>query len=111
MFLYDFIQIDRPFEEVRARLLEARPEWLRRLASQAEAEGGSHLVRVGLDGGARGVSKEVELELGEPYQRETMAALPIWWRATGVPGLFPSLKGDLEIARLGSAPTVAGHGR
>jgi hypothetical protein len=45
------------------------------------------------------------LELGEPYERENLVTFPLRWEATGARGLFPVLRGELELAGLGSDRT------
>jgi hypothetical protein len=106
MFVYDFIQLALPFEVVSASLLDGAGRWLSSLATQACAEGEGQLVDIGIASErARILNKLVRVELGEPYERDRLLTVPMSWRATGLPTLFPSLDADLEIARLSERRT------
>ena len=107
MLLYDFFQLDRPFEDV-AGLLADGESWLGPLADEATADGRVLQVRIGLSDGPWGPGKQFVVKLGEPYERDGMIAIPMRWEATGPKGLFPLLTGDLEIVRLGPDCTHVG---
>jgi hypothetical protein len=46
------------------------------------------------------LGKTVKLEVGEPLKRDEVTVVPLTWRATATPGLFPVMSADLEIAPL-----------
>jgi hypothetical protein len=100
VLLYDFFQLDRPFDEV-ARLLADGEAWLGPLADRATADGRELQVRIGLSDGPWAPGKQFRVRLGERYERDGMIGIPMRWEATGPKGLFPLLDGDLEIVRLG----------
>ena len=100
MLLYDFFQLDRPFDDV-APVLAGGESWLGPLADEATADGRALQVRIGLSDGPWSPGKQFRVTLGEPYERDGMIAVPMRWEATGPKGLFPLLTGDLEIVRLG----------
>jgi hypothetical protein len=105
MFVYDFIQLDVPFEEVRRRLVDGERPWLAPLAAAAFHEGEATVVSLGLDGAQIPLDKQVAVDLDAPLDQEDFVAIPIRWRATGPAGLFPALDGHLEASRMGDSRT------
>lgn len=105
-FVHDFTHVALGFDDVRARLLEAGGKWIAPLADAAYVEGEELRIRIGPgDGSVHLVTKEVALELGEPYERQDLFVVPLRWSATGTPGLFPSMDADLECAPFGANVT------
>jgi hypothetical protein len=106
MFIYDFIQVDVPFADVRDHLLHGGGAWLSQLATAA-CEGEQYpaariSVRPAED---LPVSKQVVVEIDEPYENDGLVRVPFRWRATGPSALFPTLEGDIELAHLGHCRT------
>lgn len=98
MFVYDFIQIERPFAEVCERALRDGGRWLDGPANDAYRDGERLRLRVGPQGIEQLVGKEVTVELGTPRRSGATLVIPLCWRATHVPALFPELDGELTIA-------------
>lgn len=107
MFIYYFAQLGRPFEKVEdrvCRLLRDLTGW----ADAAYRDGEEIRARVGV-GGKRGViAKTVTLDVGRPVRTPHQTMIPLSWRATGAPGLFPQMNADLTVARLGPDMTQIG---
>lgn len=103
MLVHDFAYIDSPAEEVRARLLDGA--WLGRHATHAAHEGEELRVRLGPHGASGRVAKEIVVTVGDPLNRDVATVIPLTWRATGAPVLFPVFHGDLEVAALGESRT------
>lgn len=101
IFVEDFIDVALPLEAIRGRC--ARPGvWFTDLASAAEVDGETLRLQIGPTWGGGRVTREVEVVLGATRERGEACVVPIAWQASGMPGLFPVLEGDLELARLGS---------
>jgi hypothetical protein len=105
MFARYFVELARPFEVVKARLLDDPDGWIPGLLEDAEDRGHHLLAEVGLGSEGRRIDKKVEIEIGAPQGTDSVSALPLSWRATGAQWLFPQLDGDIEVAALGSART------
>lgn len=99
MFVHDFIQLAVPYGLAKTRLLNGASWWLDSLATEACSDGEGHLVDIGVASPYAGVVKQVHVELGSSDEREGLVTVPLQWRATGCPALFPSLDGELQIAR------------
>lgn len=104
MFVYDFVQLDCPFETVRQHV-ERGGRWLEPLAADAYADAEELLVRIGPVNKPKVLTKEVRVSLGPVRTRADGIVLPFRVEATGFPGLFPILDAHLEIAPLGSSMT------
>lgn len=103
--------VNRPYEAVRDALSED-PRKVFRAATRAAVSRADDLaaalkVRIaGIDVGA-----DVDIEVGESREEPAHArvpaktVLPIVWRAADRPGLFPSMKGQLEIYALTATET------
>jgi hypothetical protein len=114
VFIQDFADISRPLGEVRA-LAGIGPSqgegavggtsddvaWLAALATAAEEDGESLLLRLGPAWAAGHLSRRVRLRLGAVRERGDGLAYSIRWEAAEHPSLFPVLEGDLELAPLG----------
>ncbi len=105
MFVRAVAEIDASFREVEDGLLRDPAEWVPGLAAGADDRGERLLAEVGFGGTAFRMDKRVEVRLSEPVRFPAKVVLPLSWRATGAPGLFPALDGDLELAPLGPART------
>jgi hypothetical protein len=104
MFARYFVELATPAAEVE-RVLGADPHgWLPGLAGEATHRGDLLLAEVGF-GEAIRVKREVIVELGLPVHSSSKTVLPIRWQASELPGLFPALDADLEVAPLGPGRT------
>jgi len=100
MLLHDFAYVSRPIAEVRDLILTDHGSWMSPLAEAAAVEGEQLRVRVGPVQALPMLAKTVRVELGEAIANGEVTIVPLTWRATGVPGLFPALTADLELAPL-----------
>jgi len=96
---YAFVHV--PAELLCARIAADHGRWLSPLADAAVADGEALHVRVGPIDSLPLLSKTVTLDAGEAIQRNEVTVVPITWRASGSPGLFPGLEADLEVASIG----------
>lgn len=103
--IHDFVYVRVPKETVCRRLDARSGAWLGPFAAGALDDGERLLVRLGpfTAGGTWG--KTVEVTTGPPVERGEVTLIPISWRATGTPHLFPVMAADLEIAPLGAELT------
>lgn len=112
MLLHDFAYVPVSAEEVCQRVLAADNEWLAPLAAAAMGEGEALRMRVGPMSAMPMLGKTVRCEIGEALTRGDVTVVPLTWRATSAPGLFPVLSADLEVAPLDSHLTqLTIHGR
>jgi hypothetical protein len=100
MLLHDFAYVPVSAGQVCDRILADDHAWLSPLAADALGEGEALRLRVGPLGGLPMLSKTVSLEVGAPLRRGEVTVVPLTWKATAAPGLFPVLSADLEIAPL-----------
>jgi hypothetical protein len=100
MLLHDFAYVPVSAERVCARILADDGEWLAPLAAAAMSEGDALRLRIGPVGGLPVLGKTVQLHVGEPMRRDEVTVVPLTWRATAAPGLFPVMSADLEISPL-----------
>src|SRR5438132_10601857 len=94
VLIQDFIQVEKPFAEVRAAFV-ADPRAL--LASQADAayhEGEQLSIRLLPLTKHKRFGKRVVVDLGAPYERSGRLVLPIHWWAPGATRLYPRLEAD-----------------
>jgi hypothetical protein len=56
VFVYDFVQLEVSFEDVKRRLCRGEAQWLAPLAAAAYREGEATVVSLGLKAGARRLS-------------------------------------------------------
>ncbi len=119
MFVYYFVHLPHPREEVERALLDA-VEGLPALADVAYRKGEELRARIGVGRGP--LAKSVRLHVGAPHRGEAETAVPLTWEATGPSGLFPRMEADLVVAGLGAdltqlalrgsyQPPLAGLGR
>lgn len=106
MFVRYYLELDLPFEKVRAALFADPASWVPGIAREADDRSQRLMAEVGfdVDQGHR-IDKEVEIEVGEPYVLPAKALLPITWTARGAERVFPRLDADIEIASLGTSRT------
>lgn len=109
MFVTEEAALPLPYEAARKRLLAyLRADGLQASSTDAFETGRELLVRAGV--GA--VSKEVLVQLLQPYEQGASTIVPMRWVATGAAGtMFPQLDGNLELAPAGeeaSTLTLAG---
>lgn len=100
MFVRYYGMVERPFADVEAELI-ALGDALAASADAAYRLGEGLLVK--LRGG--GVAKTVLLDLHTPVRGEVATTVPMEWWATGTPGLFPRMDGELTVADMGVALT------
>ena len=101
MFVYYYVHVERPFEEVEPQLLRMLPG-LRGWAERAYRDGEHLYARIGTRKGK--IAKAVELTVGEPARGAIESWIPLEWEATGLPGLFPRMQADIVVASVG--PTL-----
>lgn len=104
MFIYYFVHLNRPFEEVRVQLLDVLGG-LDGMAAAAYRDGEEIRARIGVGGEPPLFAKTVRMEVGEPVGEEETMLLPILWEATGRPGLFPRMEAEVVLAALGPGLT------
>ena len=75
--------------------------WLAPLATAAEEDGEQLYFRIGPSWASGWAARKVVVTLGQPHQRGEGLVVPLSWRATDLPGLFPVLDGDIELLPLG----------
>ncbi|MHB1209436.1 MAG: hypothetical protein ACYC1I_06970 [Acidimicrobiales bacterium] len=100
IFIQDFADIERPFNEAQIRFSGAS-EWLSPLASEASEEGEALRMRIGPSWSAGLVTREVNVTLGPSRARGDTVSRSLAWRASELQSLFPLLEGDIELAPIG----------
>jgi hypothetical protein len=100
MLLHDFAYVPVSAERVCARLTAEDGEWLTPLAAAAMREGEALRLRIGPLGAVPMLAKTVCVEVGEPLKRDEVTVVPLTWKATATPGLFPVMSADLEVVAL-----------
>jgi len=99
IFIEDFIDVPLALEAIQGRFARAE-EWLTNMASAAEEDGETLRLRIGPSWAGGRVTREVAVTLGPPHVRGNARIVPLVWGATELPGMFPILNGDLELAPL-----------
>jgi hypothetical protein len=102
MFVYYYIHIDRPFEQVEPQLLRMLPG-LGGWAEKAYRDGEHLYARLGTRNGR--IAKTVEMTVGVPARGASESWIPVEWHATGMPSLFPRMQADIVVAAVGSTFT------
>jgi hypothetical protein len=100
MLLHDFAYVPVSAERVCDRIMAGDGEWLAPLAAAAMSEGEALRLRIGPLGPVPLLAKTVSLEVGEPLKRDEVTVVPLTWKATATPGLFPVMSADLEVVAL-----------
>jgi hypothetical protein len=73
----------------------------------ATADGSTGLARVGPLGPVRGLSRVVEVQIGDLARHGDSAQLALRWQAAGPGGgLFPALDADITVTRLDDEATM-----
>jgi hypothetical protein len=62
-------------------------------------------LRARVGPGLAGFAKAVRLEVGDPIVGPGDTLIPVSWVATGAPGLFPRLDGELVVSEVGDELT------
>jgi hypothetical protein len=101
MFVRYFAELGLPLEEVERAFLRSPEEWIPGLASDARARGELLLAEVGFGSPGLRLTKQVQIELGEPIRFPSRTVLPMTWRPATQEDLFPALDADVEVASLG----------
>ena len=97
MLVYDFVAVPLPFGDAEERLLHEL-EGLERCADSAYRDGETLGVRIGL---VVPLAKTVRLAHGAPVRATEQTTVPLTWRATGTPALFPVMEADLVLTAMG----------
>jgi len=99
MFTSQELIVDARFAAARARLARMVADGGLTEVSRDAYEGAlTRLIRVGPFGDTPGVSKQVQVRLIGPVQRDATTAVWLRWEATGpAGGLFPVLDADLLL--------------
>lgn len=100
MFTRYYVYLDHPFADVWAVVFaQPSPDIL----ALDGGDGEELLARVGIRLAGIPVYKHVKLQLGAPYviRRGAQAVLPVRWKPTGGPPLFPDMYGDLAFQPFG----------
>jgi hypothetical protein len=105
MLIHDFVQVDRDYDEIRARVLADPRALIAASAGSAYRYGERLSVRLTPLSNHPSLGKTVEVDLADPHEREDQLVLPMHWWAPGATRLYPHLDGDLEFAPLGSLST------
>jgi hypothetical protein len=104
MFARYFVEVPIDPLEVERSLTEASMPWLTRIAGEAHHRGDELLAEVGFGERIR-FARQVKLTLGAPIRAAEKTVIPLRWRPTNAPGLFPPLDADLEVAALAPGRT------
>lgn len=113
MFVREELRLPVEFAATRDRLSAAARSGTLLTAAQAASDGpgtsdsNTGLTRVGPLGPVRGLSRVVEVELGEIVDHQESAQLALRWDVAGPGGgLFPALDADITLARVGELATT-----
>ena len=75
-----------------------KPDWFSRFATEAEEDGEApYYFRAGPGGP---MTHKVRVTLGSPHNRGMAIVVPLSWEASNLPGLFPVLDGEMEVASI-----------
>jgi len=99
VFLEESVDVSCSFEAVRGRCL-GDENWFAPFAAAAKEDGEALYLRVGPSLANLQTTHEVRVTLGPPHSRGDAIVLSITWKAVVLPGLFPVLDGELEVAPL-----------
>ena len=104
MFVRYYVEVDRPFEDVRSILLNGPERWVPGLATESSRRAELLLAEVGFGASPR-LEKRVLVELKNPMEFPSRLLLPMEWRPVSAGNLFPTLDADIEVAPLGPKRT------
>lgn len=93
MFVDYSINLDLP-ERLVAELLMSHAAEMEGMGAAAYRRGEGLRSKVGPPGP---LAKEVVIALDKPFMSRHGAVVPVRWRATGTPALFPRLDGELSV--------------
>lgn len=99
MFARYFVELPIEPWRIERALTDAPAHWLTRIAVEAHHRGDTLLAEVGFGERVR-VARKVTLALGVPIHTAGKTVIPLGWKPTDAPGLFPALEADLEVAPL-----------
>jgi len=108
MFVRYFAVVGRAFDDVVADFEAGTDTWITTLAGAADDSGGRMLGEIGFEVASRRVTRQIDVELGDPVRQPRVILVPIEWRAAKAAALFPSLSGVIEIAGIEPATTQVG---
>lgn len=113
MFVREELQLKAAFLAARDRLADLARSGSLLTAAQAASsgegtsDGGTGLTRVGPLGPVRGLSRVVEVQLGELVAHDDSAQLALRWEVAGPGGgLFPALDADITLGRVDDQATT-----
>jgi hypothetical protein len=113
MFVREELPVPAEFPAARDRLAALAHSGSLLTAAQAASDGAgagdgsTGLARVGPLGPVRGLSRVVEVQLGELVAHEESAQLALRWDVAGPGGgLFPALDADITLARADDLTTT-----
>ena len=98
MFVYYYAIVPLPLAAVETRLAETDAE-LEGWADEAYRHGEEWAGKLRVEGPA-GAAKAVHFQLTPLTRTEKAVTLRMTWEATGTPGLFPQLDGDMTLSAL-----------
>jgi hypothetical protein len=99
VFLEESVDVSRSLEAVWGRFL-GDGSWFAPFATAAEEDGEALYFRAGPSWSGGQAARKVRVTLGSPRNRGMAIVVPISWKASTLPGLFPVLDGDLEVASI-----------
>jgi hypothetical protein len=107
MFAQHVVLLPHSFGTVERVLSDPQHPWT---AGLDGAGGAELLARVGVKLAGVPVYKHVKLELGQPLLRigSSRMLMPVGWRTSGGPPLFPILEGHLEVEGASPQQTTLG---
>lgn len=113
MFVREELRLNAAFVTARDRLAALAHSGSLLTAAQAASsgpdpgDGSAGLTRVGPLGPVRGLSRVVQVQLGELSAHEDSAHLALRWEADGPGGgFFPALDADITLARVDDQATT-----
>ena len=111
-FVQDFVEVDRPYDDVVARiggdarqLFEAALDVARAVDEHRQPEDEHLRIAVAPGRWPARLAKQVDLRLTPPRQVSDSTVVSFSWRATGGTSLFPDFDADLCIAPVGITVT------
>ena len=104
MFARYFVELPIDPLEVERSLTDASMRSLTRIAGEAHHRGDELLAEVGFGQRIR-FARQVSLTLGAPIHAAGKTVIPLRWKPTNAPGLFPPLDADLEVGELAPGRT------
>jgi hypothetical protein len=110
MFVRYYTELPLPYEQVRDGAVDPPPEeWLPELAADAEASTGRLLLEVGLKFAGMDLRQRGRVELSHWLATSSGGeSIHITWASAQLPGLFPTVDAEFEVAPLGSERTQLG---